>query len=187
MGPPRSAIRRWWNATLPAATTPMKKPSGCLPSQPPRNSALGDERAAGAKLDGVARRFSPGDRRDGTRRHRSARSPVLLIAEPARGRSRRGFGRTGPSPLSEQLGQKRTSSGHRIAPLRCRLSDTTRPSFRTSCRRRRLVMSLSGLAATTMRSASLPAYTSFRHRQWGIFIASIFYAFGWAMGVYRNF
>jgi len=30
-------------------------------------------------------------------------------------------------------------------------------------------------------------YTSFRHRQWGIFIASIFYAFGWAMGVYRNF
>ena len=30
-------------------------------------------------------------------------------------------------------------------------------------------------------------YTSFRHRQWGIFIASIFYAFGWSMGVYRNF
>lgn len=30
-------------------------------------------------------------------------------------------------------------------------------------------------------------YTSFRHRQWGIFIASIFYALGWAMGVYRNF
>jgi hypothetical protein len=30
-------------------------------------------------------------------------------------------------------------------------------------------------------------YTSFRHRQWGIFIANIFYAFGWAMGVYRNF
>lgn len=30
-------------------------------------------------------------------------------------------------------------------------------------------------------------YTSFRHRQWGIFIASIFYAFGWAVGVYRNF
>jgi len=30
-------------------------------------------------------------------------------------------------------------------------------------------------------------YTSFRHRQWGIFIASIFYAFGWAMGIYRNF
>jgi hypothetical protein len=30
-------------------------------------------------------------------------------------------------------------------------------------------------------------YTSFRHRQWGIFIASIFYAFAWAMGVYRNF
>jgi hypothetical protein len=30
-------------------------------------------------------------------------------------------------------------------------------------------------------------YTSFRHRQWGIFFASIFYAFGWAMGVYRNF
>jgi len=30
-------------------------------------------------------------------------------------------------------------------------------------------------------------YTSFRHRQWGIFIASIFYAFGWAIGVYRNF
>jgi hypothetical protein len=30
-------------------------------------------------------------------------------------------------------------------------------------------------------------YTSFRHRQWGIFIASFFYAFGWAMGVYRNF
>ena len=30
-------------------------------------------------------------------------------------------------------------------------------------------------------------YTSFRHRQWGIFIATIFYAFGWAMGVYRNF
>ena len=30
-------------------------------------------------------------------------------------------------------------------------------------------------------------YTSFRHRQWGIFIASIFYASGWAMGVYRNF
>ena len=30
-------------------------------------------------------------------------------------------------------------------------------------------------------------YTSFRHRQWGIFIASIFYTFGWAMGVYRNF
>jgi hypothetical protein len=30
-------------------------------------------------------------------------------------------------------------------------------------------------------------YTSFRHRQWGIFIASVFYAIGWAMGVYRNF
>ena len=30
-------------------------------------------------------------------------------------------------------------------------------------------------------------YTSFRHRQWGIFIASFFYAFGWAIGVYRNF
>jgi hypothetical protein len=30
-------------------------------------------------------------------------------------------------------------------------------------------------------------YTSFRHRQWGIFIASIFYASGWAIGVYRNF
>ena len=30
-------------------------------------------------------------------------------------------------------------------------------------------------------------YTSFRHRQWGIFIASIFYAVGWAIGVYRNF
>ena len=30
-------------------------------------------------------------------------------------------------------------------------------------------------------------YTSFRHRQWGIFLASIFYAFGWALGVYRNF
>jgi hypothetical protein len=30
-------------------------------------------------------------------------------------------------------------------------------------------------------------YTSFRHRQWGIFIASFFYALGWAMGVYRNF
>jgi hypothetical protein len=30
-------------------------------------------------------------------------------------------------------------------------------------------------------------YTSFRHRQWGIFVASIFYACGWAMGVYRNF
>jgi hypothetical protein len=30
-------------------------------------------------------------------------------------------------------------------------------------------------------------YTSFRHRQWGIFIASLFYASGWAIGVYRNF
>jgi len=30
-------------------------------------------------------------------------------------------------------------------------------------------------------------YTSFRHRQWGIFITSIFYALGWAIGVYRNF
>ena len=30
-------------------------------------------------------------------------------------------------------------------------------------------------------------YTSFRHRQWGIFIASIFYAIGWAVGAYRNF
>jgi hypothetical protein len=30
-------------------------------------------------------------------------------------------------------------------------------------------------------------YTSFRHRQWGIFIASIFYAIGWTIGVYRNF
>lgn len=30
-------------------------------------------------------------------------------------------------------------------------------------------------------------YTSFRHRQWGIFIASIFYTIGWAMGVFRNF
>ena len=30
-------------------------------------------------------------------------------------------------------------------------------------------------------------YTSFRHRQWGIFIASIFYAVGWAIGVCRNF
>jgi hypothetical protein len=42
---------------LPAAATPMKKPSGCLPAQPPRNSTFGDERAAGAKLDGVVRRF----------------------------------------------------------------------------------------------------------------------------------
>jgi hypothetical protein len=25
------------------------------------------------------------------------------------------------------------------------------------------------------------------HRQWGIFVASIFYASGWAMGAYRNF
>ena len=48
--------------------------------------------------------------------------------------------------------QKRTSSGHGTAPLRCRLSDTTRPSFRTSCSRRTLVMSSSGLAATTIRS-----------------------------------
>jgi hypothetical protein len=30
-------------------------------------------------------------------------------------------------------------------------------------------------------------YTSFRHRQWGIFISSILYASGWAIGVYRNF
>jgi hypothetical protein len=30
-------------------------------------------------------------------------------------------------------------------------------------------------------------YTSFRHRQWGIFIASIFYTFGWTMGVFHNF
>jgi class 3 adenylate cyclase len=43
---------------------------------------------------------------------------------------------------------KGTSSGHGTAPLRCRLSDTTRPSFRTSCRRRTLAMSSSGLAAT---------------------------------------
>jgi hypothetical protein len=51
---------------------------------------------------------------------------------------------------------KDTSSGYGTAPLRCRLSDTTRPSFRTSCRRRTLVMSSSGLSATTIRSASLP-------------------------------
>ena len=30
-------------------------------------------------------------------------------------------------------------------------------------------------------------YTSFRHRQWGIFIASVFYGLAWAIGVYRNF
>jgi hypothetical protein len=57
------------------------------------------------------------------------------------------------------LGQDGTSSDHRPAPLRWRLSDTTRPSFRTSCRRRTLVMSSSGLAPTTIRSASLPAST----------------------------
>jgi hypothetical protein len=46
-----------------------------------------------------------------------------------------------PTPFREQLGQKRTSSGHGTAPLRCRLSDTTRPSLRASSRRRTLVMS----------------------------------------------
>src|SRR6185312_12311459 len=41
--------------------------------------------------------------------------------------------------VREQRGQKRTSSGDGTAPPRCRLSDTIRPSFRTSCRRRTLV------------------------------------------------
>jgi hypothetical protein len=30
-------------------------------------------------------------------------------------------------------------------------------------------------------------YTSIRHRQWGIVAASVIYATGWALGVYRNF
>jgi hypothetical protein len=30
-------------------------------------------------------------------------------------------------------------------------------------------------------------YTSLRHRRWGIFIASMFYASGWVLGIYRNF
>src|SRR6185295_10385440 len=40
---------------------------------------------------------------------------------------------------------------------RLRLSETTRPSLKTSCRVRTLLMSSSGFFATTMRSASLPA------------------------------
>src|SRR6516225_9915165 len=51
----------------------------------------------------------------------------------------------------------RPSRTQGTAPLRWRLSDTTRPSFRTSCRRRTLVMSSSGLAPTTIRSASSSA------------------------------
>jgi hypothetical protein len=30
-------------------------------------------------------------------------------------------------------------------------------------------------------------YTSIRHRQWGIVAASVIYATGWALGVYRSF
>ncbi len=30
-------------------------------------------------------------------------------------------------------------------------------------------------------------YTAIRHRQWGIVAASVIYATGWALGVYRNF
>ena len=40
-----------------------------------------------------------------------------------------------------------------------RLSETTRPFLITNCSWRRLLMSSSGLAATAMRSASLPAST----------------------------
>ena len=43
---------------------------------------------------------------------------------------------------------------------------------------------MAGAAGQTM---AVWFYTSLRHRQWGIFIASIFYALGWAIGVYRNF
>ena len=42
-----------------------------------------------------ARPFASRDRGDGARRHRPARSPVLLDAQPAGRRSRRGFGRAG--------------------------------------------------------------------------------------------
>jgi N-methylhydantoinase B len=42
-GPLRSGTRRWWKATLPAATTPLTKPSGYLAAPRRRNSAFGDE------------------------------------------------------------------------------------------------------------------------------------------------
>ena len=30
-------------------------------------------------------------------------------------------------------------------------------------------------------------YTTWRHKQWGIFLASLIYTYGWASGVYHNF
>jgi hypothetical protein len=30
-------------------------------------------------------------------------------------------------------------------------------------------------------------YTSIKHRQWGIVAASVIYATGWSIGIYRNF
>src|SRR4029077_3565112 len=79
---------------------------------------------------------------------------------PARRRIRWRLGRASVTrPAGEQLGRKPPPSGDGTAPLTWRLSDTTLPSFRTSCRRRTLVMSSSGLAPTTIRSASLPTST----------------------------
>src|SRR6516162_5384791 len=59
----------------------------------------------------------------------------------------------------EQLGQRPPPSGHGTAPLTWRLSDTNLRSFRTSCRCLTFVMFSSGLAPTTIRSASLPTST----------------------------
>lgn len=29
-------------------------------------------------------------------------------------------------------------------------------------------------------------YTSYRHKQWGLFYASVIYTFAWILGIYRN-
>ena len=49
----------------------------------------------------------------------------------------------------QQLQHARTSCSRGTAPLRWRLSEITRPPFRTSCSSRTLVMSSSGLAPST--------------------------------------
>ena len=67
----------------------------------------------------------------------------------------------GQGPRAEGLRQLGDAGPHGIDPGHVglsgtRLSETMRPSLRTRSSRRRLVMCSSGLAATTIRSASLP-------------------------------
>src|SRR5437762_8707895 len=62
-----------------------------------------------------------------------------------------------PSTAVRSTRSPREFPGHEDAPPGWRLSDITRPSFRTSWRSRTLVTSSSGLPPTTIRSASLPS------------------------------